>query len=398
MKRFALVFALAVVVGGVFAAGASALAFDDGSEFACTTPDDVTWTCPTGTVGTPYSVQFYSRSGCSPYVEFSVASGGLPPGLSISPSGLLSGTPTQAGSWEAWMQVKDIPASQGGVSWCADDRATQKLFRFNVQPGLDMEPASVPPGTVGVSYSAALTVTPTTSLTFSVASGALPPGLSLAASTGVFSGTPTATGAFPFKVQARASDGRTIAREYSINVANPLAITPLALQGQRSGRGEIGVAVSGKLAATGGNGALTWTLKSGSLPTGVTLGPDGTISGTPSAAGSYAFTAQVADVDGRTATVEETIVVAPSLGIRTVTLKSARVGKLYGAKLKTLGGVSPVRWKLLGGKLPKGIRFQKTLGAFAGTAKRVGTYRVSVQATDALGVTTKKTFTLVVKA
>lgn len=403
MKRFALVFALVVVAAAVVAAGASALSFADDSSFACTTPDDVTWTCPTGTVGTPYSVQFQARSGCSPdFVEYSVASGGLPPGLTISPSGLLSGTPTQAGTWQTWMQVKDVPQS-----WCTDDRATQKLFIFNVQPGLDMEPASVPPGTVGTSYSAALTVTPTTSLTFSVTGGALPPGLSLAASTGVISGTPTAMGAFPFKIQAQASDGRSISREYTINVANPLAVAPLALEGQRSGRSEIGVALSGKLAATGGNGTLTWTVKSGSLPTGVTLGPDGTISGTPSAAGSYAFTAQVADVDGRTATVDQTIVVAPSLGIRTAALKSARVGKLYRSKLVTLGGVSPVTWTILGGKLPRGIRFQKQLGVFVGTpapgvfhakAKRVRalSFRVTVRATDALGVAAQKTLVLVV--
>lgn len=398
MKRFALVFALVVVLAGTVVAAASALAFDDSSSFACTTPDDVVWTCPTGTVGTPYSVQFLSRAGCSPYVEFSVASGGLPPGLSITPSGLLSGTPTQAGTWEVWMQVKDIPASQGGVVWCADDRAAQRQFIFNVQPGLSMEPASMPPGTVGASYSTALAVTPTSTLTFSVTSGALPPGLSLGTSDGVISGTPTGTGTFPFKVEAKASDGRTIAREYSINVANPLAITPLALVGQRSGQSEIGVALSGKVTATGGNGTLTWTVKSGSLPTGVTLGSDGTISGTPTATGTYAFTAQVADTDGRTATVDQTLVVAPKLGFKTVKLKTARAGKLYSATLKTLGGVAPVKWKILGGKLPHGIRFQKNLGVFAGTAKKAGTYRVSVEATDALGVKSKKTFVLVVKS
>ena len=47
--------------------------------------------------------------------------------------------------------------------------------------------------------------------------------------------------------------------------------------------------------------------------------------------------------------------------------------------------------------MPRGIRFDKKLGVFAGTPKREGTYRVSVQATDALGVTSKKTFVLVVK-
>jgi hypothetical protein len=398
VKRFALVFALVVVFAGVLAGSASALAFDDTSSFGCTTPNDVVWTCPQGSVGSPYSVQFYSRAGCTPYVEFSVASGGLPPGLSISPSGLLSGTPTQAGMWEPWMRVKDIPSSQGGISWCADDRSAERQFIFNILPGLDLEPATVPPGTVGSSYSATLTVTPAGTQTFTVTAGTLPPGLDLGSSNGAISGTPTTAGSYPFKVQVTDNQGRSIAREYKIDVANPIVVSPLALQGQSGEHSEVGTALSGTLSATGGNGTLTWSLASGSLPTGVELGPDGTISGTPTTAGTFTFTAQVTDVDGRAATVSQTLIVASTLGFKTLALKSARVGRLYSAKLKTLGGVAPVKWKILGGKLPRGIRFDKTLGVFAGTAKREGTYRVSVQATDALGVTAKKTYVLVVKA
>src|SRR5262245_3454144 len=92
VKRFALVFALVVVLAGLVVAAASALSFSDSSDFACKTPDDSTWTCPTGSVGSSYSVQFKARSGCSdpvgggPYIRYSVASGGLPPGLSLSSS------------------------------------------------------------------------------------------------------------------------------------------------------------------------------------------------------------------------------------------------------------------------------------------------------------------------
>jgi len=398
VKRFALVFALVVVLAGLVVAAASALAFSDASDFACKTPNDAVWTCPTGSVGTPYSVQFKARSGCSdpvgggPYVKYSVASGGLPPGLSLSSSGLLSGTPTQAGTWEPWIRVEDYVEN-----WCADTAHTERQFIFNVLTGLDLEPSSVPPGTVGASYSATLSVTPAGTHTFAVTAGALPPGLALDASNGAISGTPTTVGSYPFKVQVSDTDGRSISREYNINVANPIAISPPALQGQRAGRGEVGIALSGQLTATGGNGAFTWTVAGGTPPTGVTLGADGTVSGTPSAAGNYTFTAQAADVDGRTATVNIPLTVASNLSFKTLALKPAKVGKLYTAKLKTIGGVAPVKWKILGGKLPRGIRFDKKLGVFAGTPKREGTYRVSVQATDALGVTSRKTFVLVVK-
>jgi large repetitive protein len=399
VKRFALVFALVIVLAGLVVAAASALAFSDAGDFACKTPDDLVWTCPTGSVGTPYSVQFKARAGCSdpvgggPYIKYSVSSGGLPPGLSLSSSGLLSGTPTQAGLWEPYIRVEDYLEN-----WCGDTAHTERQFIFNVLPGLDLEPAAVPPGTVGASYSATLTVTPAGTQTFALTSGVLPPGLALGASNGVISGTPTTAGAYPFKVQVTDSEGRQIAREYNINVANPIAISPLSLQGQRAGHAEVGIALSGQLAATGGNGAFTWTVAGGTPPAGVTLGADGTISGTPSAPGTYTFTAQAADVDGRTATLAVNLTVASKLSFKTLTLRSAKVGKLYAAKLSTLGGVTPVKWKILGGTLPRGIRFAKKLGVFAGTTKRAGTYRVSVQATDALGVTAKKTFTLVVKA
>lgn len=399
MKRFALVFALVVALAGVVVAAASALAFSDASDFACKTPDDAVWTCPTGAVGTPYSVQFKARAGCSdavgggPYVRYSVASGGLPPGLSLSSSGLLSGTPTQAGTWETWIRVEDYIEN-----WCGDTAHTERQFIFNILPGLDMQPASVPAGTVGAPYSTTLTVTPADGLAFALTSGALPPGLSLGTTDGVISGTPTTVGSYPFKVQAHDADGRSIAREYTINVANPLTISPISWKGLAGApkKAEVGVAVSSKLTATGGNGTFTWTLAGGTLPTGVTLGPDGTISGTPTAAGTYTFTVQVADADGRTATVNQSLVVASRVSVKTVTLRGAKVGKLYKASLKTLGGVAPVKWKITG-KLPRGIRFAKALGTLSGIAKKAGTYRVSVQVTDALGVTAKKSFVLVVK-
>jgi hypothetical protein len=67
-----------------------------------------------------------------------------------------------------------------------------------------------------------------------------------------------------------------------------------------------------------------------------------------------------------------------------VRLKTGRVGRAYQARLATGGGVRPVTWKA-SGKLPTGVRFAKSLGALIGTPSRAGTFRLTVQAVDALG-------------
>jgi Putative Ig domain len=58
--------------------------------------------------------------------------------------------------------------------------------------------------------------------------------------------------------------------------------------------------------------------------------------------------------------------------------------------------VRPAAWRLFRGPLPRGIRFDRSLGTLAGTPKIAGRYRVTFEATDALGVVSKRTFSIVV--
>ena len=94
------------------------------------------------------------------------------------------------------------------------------------------------------------------------------------------------------------------------------------------------------LLASGGTGTYTWSLTSGTLPAGLTLA-DGAIAGTPTLAGSHPFIATVTDSEGRVANYPGRIVVVEKLTISTLLLRPGKVGKLYGAKVKTLGGVKP---------------------------------------------------------
>jgi hypothetical protein len=96
--------------------------------------------------------------------------------------------------------------------------------------------------------------------------------------------------------------------------------------------------------------------------------------------------------------VDALLAVASKLSVKTLALRTARVGRLYKAKVATLGGALPVKWTILRGTLPRGIHFAKKLGMFIGTPKREGKYRVTLQVVDALGIKAQKTLFLTVNA
>jgi hypothetical protein len=215
---------------------------------------------------------------------------------------------------------------------------------------------------------------------------------------GVLSGIPTAEGAFQFVVKAQRDASQVDTETLSMTVRQPLKVTapkPLATP-PASTVWEVGLPFSAKLTPSGGSGTYTLTLASGALPTGMTLGPDGTISGTPSAAGVFRASVAVADSEGRTLDYAANFGVAARLAVTTIALKPAKVGHLYRAKLASTGGVPLKKWKVLAGPLPKGLHFNPTLGVLSGTPTKPGSYRLTFQVTDALKVVAKKTLRIVV--
>jgi sugar lactone lactonase YvrE len=159
-------------------------------------------TSVTGTVGSPLSVRLNAGGGSGPYT-WSLAGPALPAGLSLSSDGVISGTPTAAGTMTPFVEIADSAVPNAGFF--------QGSVTVKINPRkLTITPLSLPKAVAGKPYSQTLTgALGTAPVTWKLVSGSLPAGLGLGASTGQISGTPTTAGTSTFKVQATDSSTPT---------------------------------------------------------------------------------------------------------------------------------------------------------------------------------------------
>jgi hypothetical protein len=243
----------------------------------------------------PYFQQITATGGTAPYT-FSRLTGSLPAGITISSSGVISGSTTAApGLYSFTVQALDANGAPG----------TQPYSITVLCPDFVISPSTLTNGVVGSAYSAPLNaVGGSAPYVWSVVGGTLPDGLSLT-SNGIISGTPTRAMTSSFTVEARDAFNCVSTRLYTLAVNCPaISITPATLP-----NAYYGSAYTQALTAASGTGPYTWSVIAGTPPAGLTLSAGGVFSGTPLVYGTASFTVRVTDAYNCSATQSYSLLV-----------------------------------------------------------------------------------------
>jgi hypothetical protein len=398
-----------------------------------------TTSLPAGTVGTSYTATTLAAAGGTPPYTWSVASGALPSGLSVSSAGVISGTPTAAGTFSVTLQVNDSVRGIATKAYSVTVAATAALSIFNQTP--------LPGGEVGVGYTQAFVATGGTQpYQWSVSAGTVPPGLTLVSgftfpaltgtganlnstagladygtrlkamfnnvaagvriyvstanvvnlNAGSLAGTPTAAGTFNFTVQVADSAKATVTKAFTMTVIAAVKI----ITAPPMPDGVTGAPYTQQFLASGGLTPYVWSIAGGSIPSGLSLSTaTGLLSGTPTTPGTYTVTIGVTDQNKQTDSASYTIRIVAPLSITTQTpLPGGVVGVAYTQTFAATGGTSPYQWSVSTGTVPTGLTPNSTAGSLTGTPTAAGTFNFTMQVVDAAGRSATAPFTITVTA
>ncbi len=396
---------------------------------------------PDGALGNPYTATLLAFNGIAP-LTFTVTAGTLPAGLTLSAAGEISGTPTAAGLSTFTIGAIDAVGCTGARNYIIDIFAAPPVS--NVAPqssGLALSSANACV-TVPVVYTRGES-TPVRGLTVSFQLDATKlalcssPGVSvqpgswfgaftnthmqvtndgggaytvdialLGAPCGITTGGnlftvdlksagPDGLGAFTVtRVKSRDCDNAAVpvlaGAPDSIRIQN----TDITLAPTNLPNGAVGAPYSQAITAQSGLAPFTFSVSAGSLPAGLVLAADGTLSGTPAATGGFAFTVSVVDVGGVPGSRAYTMSVSCApLAITPTTLPDAQVGVAYSQTLSGSGGASPYTFAVVEGNLPAGLALSSA-GDLTGTPSAAGVAVLTLRVTDAFGCTGDEVYTL----
>ncbi len=328
-----------------------------------------------GELNVQYS-QPLTATGFHDDVRLSIVSGSLPPGISLAKvniwTTMVEGQPTKAGAYTFTVRALD------SAGW-----TFSRPYTINIpdpqQAALIVEPSSLPSARVGESYNQTISagngVMP---YTFTVASGLLPPGLTLTNS-GWLTGNFTTAGTFSFRVNVSDSSNRKASKDYTILVfSGPLTVSPDSIPDA-----EVGKDFSFTFTASGGTPPYSFMSMIGT-PQGMMVSSAGVLSGKPMVGGAYNMRIRATDSLGNTGSRDYTFKIGGSIiVIQPETLPAAKWGEPYSARVSATGGTAPYVFKLYG-DLPRGLTLYPD-GLIAGTPDRAASNPCVIYATDSTG-------------
>ena len=340
---------------------------------------------PAASENLPYSQSITASGGTAPY-DYAVTSGSLPPGLTLSSGGVLSGAPTASGSFNITVTATDALTYTGSQAY---------TVTVGAAPTITIAPTSLPAANENLAYSQTVTASGGTApYGYAVTAGALPPGLTLS-SGGALSGSPTASGSFNFTVTATDAMTYTGSQSYTLVVgsASTITITPASLPAANQD-----LAYSQAITASGGTEPYGYAVTSGALPPGLTLSGDGQLAGTPTTSGTFSFTVTATDAIGYAGPMNYSLGVdaAPTIVVSPGSLQAALYGVPYHQAFTAAGSAGPFTFAVTSGALPPGMNLSDD-GVLSGTPTSAGSYDFTVTATDPQTYTGSSDFSLVVE-
>ena len=339
----------------------------------CQTISILPATISAGTANSAYSQNFTHNGGVGS-VSFT-QNGKLPAGIAFT-GATLSGTPTQTGSYPISITATD-----------ANNCSTTRNYTLVINcQTITITPTIIPMGMAGTAYNQSFTQTGGIGLVTFSQSGKLPAGMTFTGDT--LSGTPTQTGKFPITITATDSNGCSITRNYSLTInCSTITVDPTTIS-----TGTTNSPYTQTFTQSGGIGIINFTV-TGALPSGLTFS-GATLSGTPTQTGSFPITITATDSNGCTGNRNYTLIVnCQGFTINPAALPAGTLGTAYNLTLTQTGGVGSTSYNLTG-VLPNGINF---IGAtFSGTPTQLGSFPVTVTATDSNGCTSSRNYTLVI--